>query len=83
VETRARKIIADIMERAGTEERLRSPSVEEYFHQWLVFKKANKSANTSDRYKLVVDTSALANQGVALEVRMQLAGHKNVAVQRG
>ena len=42
VEAQARKIVADIMERAGTEETLRAPTIKAYFDQWITAKKAVK-----------------------------------------
>jgi len=55
VEAQARKIIADIMERSGSEETLRAPTVKDFFNQWLAAKKSNKAANTSSRYANAVD----------------------------
>jgi len=53
-EAQARKVVADIMARAGVEETLRSPSVKEYFEQWLVVKKTRNSEGTAERYGVVV-----------------------------
>jgi integrase len=50
VEAQARKIIADIMERAGTGETLRSPTVKAFLADWLAMKKAVKSESTHTRY---------------------------------
>jgi integrase/recombinase XerC len=55
VEAQARKIVADIMERAGGEETLRAPSVADYLRQWLAGKQARKSVNTGDRYRIAVE----------------------------
>src|ERR1039458_3720712 len=55
VEAQARKIVADIMERAGSEETLRAPTVADYLHQWLASKQARKSANTGSRYQTAVE----------------------------
>ena len=50
VEAQARKIVADIMERAGGEETLRSPTIKDYFNGWLASKKVRKAASTNARY---------------------------------
>lgn len=55
VEAQARKVVADIMERAGGEETLRAPSVRNYFQDWIAAKKANKSAATHLRYASAVN----------------------------
>ncbi len=55
IEAQARKVVADIMERAGSEETLRSPSVADYLNQWLASKQARKSANTGSRYSIAVE----------------------------
>jgi hypothetical protein len=55
VESQARKILADIMERAGGEETLRSPTVKDYFAQWIVTKQARNSEGTAERYGVAVD----------------------------
>ena len=62
VEAQARKIVADIMERAGGEETLRAPSVTDYFHQWLVGKTARNAKGTTTRYTVAV-TDFLASLG--------------------
>src|ERR1035437_3488857 len=54
VESQARKIIADIMERAGTDETLRSPTVNDYLNQWLVSKAPKVSPGTGVFYKHTV-----------------------------
>jgi len=55
VEAQARKILADIMERAGGEETLRAPTVYDYFKQWLATKEARNSEGTAERYGVAVD----------------------------
>jgi hypothetical protein len=55
VEAQARKVLADIMERAGSEETLRSPSVTEYLNQWLKSKQTRKAVNTGERYRVAVE----------------------------
>jgi integrase len=55
VEAQARKIVADIMERAGSEETLRAPTIKAYFDQWTAAKKAVKSAATDVRYSGTVE----------------------------
>jgi len=55
IEAQARKVVADIMERAGGEETLRSPSVADYLNQWLTSKKTRKATNTGDRYQIAVE----------------------------
>ena len=50
VEAQARKIVADIMERAGGEESLRSPTIKAYFTEWATTKRARKSTSTGKRY---------------------------------
>ncbi len=50
VEAQARKIVADIMERAGGEETLRAPTIKYYFDQWLATKKVRKAVSTNARY---------------------------------
>jgi integrase len=62
VEAQARKVLADIMARAGGDDTLRSPSVEDYLNQWLATKVANKSKGTSTRYGVAV-TDFLASMG--------------------
>lgn len=55
VEAQARKVVANIMERAGGEETLRAPSVNDFFlKQWLAGKIARKSKGTSSRYGVAV-----------------------------
>jgi integrase len=55
VEAQARKIVADIMERAGGGETLRAPTVKDYFTQWLASKKARNSKGTAERYGVAVE----------------------------
>lgn len=62
VEAQARKVVADIMERAGGEETLRAPSVDKFLNQWLASKVAKKSEGTSTRYGVAV-TDFLASLG--------------------
>ena len=62
VEAQARKVVADIMARAGGEETLRAPSVNDYFNQWLVTKTARNSKGTTTRYAVAV-TDFLASLG--------------------
>jgi integrase len=54
-EAQARKIIAGIMERAGTDEVLRAPSVKDFLNDWLEGKEAGKAVTTVERYRGVVD----------------------------
>jgi len=54
VEAQARKIVADIMERAGGDEMLRAPTVEAHFRGWLEGKEASKKSGTAARYETVV-----------------------------
>lgn len=54
-EAQARKIVSDIMERAGTDEVLRNPSIETWLREWIKGKEARKSAGTAARYEHVVD----------------------------
>jgi integrase len=54
-EAQARNILNGILERAATGETLRSPSVADFFRQWLAGKKATKAAGTSDRYAISVN----------------------------
>jgi len=62
VEGQARKVLADIMARAGGEERLRAPSVNDFLNQWLAAKVASKAKGTSTRYGVAV-TDFLASLG--------------------
>jgi integrase len=54
VEAQARKVVADIMERAGGEETLRAPSVDRFLKEWLAGKVERKSKGTSTRYGVAV-----------------------------
>lgn len=56
VEAQARKIIADIMERSGTDETLRSPAIDVYLGDWLTSKQAaGVSAGTGVLYRHTVE----------------------------
>ena len=55
VEANARKVLADLMERVGEEETLRTMSIRDFFSGWLATKDANNSAGTAQRYRTVVD----------------------------
>jgi integrase len=55
VEAQARKIVAAIMERSGTDETLRSPAVKEYLNDWLASKAAHVSPGTGTLYRQTVD----------------------------
>jgi integrase len=55
IEAQARKVVADIMERAGSEETLRAPSVADYLNQWLKSKQTRKAVNTGNRYRVAVE----------------------------
>lgn len=50
-EEQARKILSDILERAGGGETLRCPSVEEHLNEWLAGKEAMATAGTLARYR--------------------------------
>jgi integrase len=54
VEAQARKVMADIMARAGGEETLRAPSVSAFLKDWLAGKVERKSKGTSTRYGVAV-----------------------------
>jgi len=62
VEAQARKVVADIMARAGGEESLRAPSVDVFLKGWLTSKVATKAKGTSTRYSVAV-TDFLASLG--------------------
>jgi integrase len=53
-EAQARKIVADLMQRVGGGEQLRTVTVEGHFKGWLADKEANRSAGTAIRYAPVV-----------------------------
>jgi len=55
VEAQAQKIIKDIMERAGTGDTLRTPSIQDWLTGWVATKEAHKAASTAVRYKQIVD----------------------------
>lgn len=65
VEAQARKIVADIMERAGGGESLRTPSIETHFLEWATSKKGSKKSGTAVRYKMVVDRFLASLEGRA------------------
>jgi integrase len=54
-EAQARKIVSDLMARAGGGETLRSVTTEDHFRQWLAGKETNRSAGTARRYAPIVD----------------------------
>jgi len=54
-EAQARKIVADIMERVGTDEVLRNHSIKGWLQEWLAGKEARKSASTGVRYGQIVN----------------------------
>jgi hypothetical protein len=54
VEAQARKVVADIMERAGGDETLRAPSVKDFLSQWIAAKVSSKAKGTSTRYAVAV-----------------------------
>jgi len=54
-EAQARNILNGILERAATGETLRSPSVADFFRQWLTGKEATKAVGTSARYAISVN----------------------------
>jgi integrase len=62
VEAQARKVVADIMARAGGEETLRAPSVNDFLNQWIASKIERKSKGTATRYGVAV-TDFLASLG--------------------
>lgn len=53
-EAQARKIVQDIMERTGTGDVLRNPSIADWLREWLAGKEARKSASTAVRYGQIV-----------------------------
>ena len=54
-EVQARKRLATIMEQAGCEETLRTPSAAEFFTEWLSSKELKKRPRTVARYRPIVD----------------------------
>lgn len=54
-ETQFREVLNDIMTRSGSDERLRTTTVREWFSDWLRRKEVKRSADTADRYKGVVN----------------------------
>ena len=55
VEANARKVLADLMERVGEEETLRTMSIREFFTGWMDTKDANNPEKTAKRYRTVVN----------------------------
>lgn len=53
-ETQARKIVQDIMERAGGDEVLRCPSSADFLKEWIEHKRASKAPGTVARYAKTV-----------------------------
>ncbi len=53
-EAQARKVVQDIMERAGNGEGMRNPAISEWFGEWLAAKEASKSQSTFVRYRQIV-----------------------------
>lgn len=56
VEAQARKIVSDLMARAGGGETLRTVTIAEHFNDWMAAKEANRSAGTATRYAPVVES---------------------------
>ena len=54
LESQARSVLDDILQRAGCGERLRSVTVTEHFKSWLASKDARKATSTAARYTGVV-----------------------------
>src|SRR5207249_10016047 len=54
-EAQARRIVEDIMERAGTGDILRNHSIAAWLREWLAGKEARKSASTAVRYGQIAD----------------------------
>ena len=54
-EAQARKIVNDLMARAGGGEQLRTVTTEGHFKSWMAGKETNRSAGTARRYAPVVD----------------------------
>ncbi|MCB9913168.1 MAG: site-specific integrase [Planctomycetes bacterium] len=66
-ETQARRVLDDIMLRADTGERLRAPSIGDYFTKWLAATEHSKSAGTVARYaKPVRDLLTILGRHAAL-----------------
>jgi len=55
VEAQARKIVNDIMERAGTGDTVRNPITADWLKDWIASKEAHKAASTAVRYKQIVE----------------------------
>ena len=66
LEAQIRKVLADLMVRAGGEETLRAPSINNFFSEWITSKVARKSKGTSTRYGVIVRDflASLGNQTV-------------------
>jgi len=54
VETQVRQVINDILEKVG-EPAIDVPSIRAWFGEWIKDKEANKTENTTERYRKVVD----------------------------
>lgn len=54
-EVQARKRLATIMEQAGCEESLRTPSAAEFFKEWISSKELKKRPRTVARYRPIID----------------------------
>lgn len=55
VEDQARRVVAAIMERAGTGDTLRNPNVADYLREWMNGKELNQRPRTAARYKPVIE----------------------------
>ncbi len=55
LEAQARKIVADILERAGIKDIFKNPSIKEWLDEWVASKQENKATSTATRYKKIVD----------------------------
>lgn len=55
LEDQARKVVASIMERAGSDETLRGVSVADFFGEWMTGKEGIRTARTVDRYRPIVE----------------------------
>src|SRR5215470_1456079 len=55
VEAQAQKGLKDIMERGGTGDTLRTPSIKDWLTDWIATKEAHKAASTAERYKQIID----------------------------
>jgi hypothetical protein len=52
-EAAARDVLNNILERSGSAERLRMPTVRDHFRDWITDKELNTSEDTADRYRSV------------------------------